>query len=390
MRVKSVILSSLFILQALFCLGAQTVPGEITLALMDFENMDEADDYDYMGTLAMALIKEDLTHSDDIVLVDRERLNKILEEQTRQLSGVMDEETTVEIGKILGCDYLCAGNFVVMREEVLLDISLTEVETGRVTSFSTRGDSEDMFHLAAERLVRELTGKGVLYRSSGSDRPILKHIPKDPGTLTFFSYLIDARIYIDDEFYGYTTGDRTVPNVIELPPGEHSIMIDLGPDFGFVKQPEITFEKWRHTFEIQSRRNLVLEDKSRHFNDWLYGLHNLIRDDADFYNGDLPNLKGEAVPFSFTDRLGNPIEGSLTVSLAAAGADGGVAAEIVVQYNDSRETLLYECPPGEEKDFEYTFALVDLEVELSARYEGQISADWDLVRNDVYQGMYRE
>ncbi len=378
------------LLTALTVLCGQARPKEITVALIDFENMDEADDYDYMGTLAMALIKEDLTRNDDIILVDRDRLKQIVEEQSLQLSGIMDEETTVEIGKLLGCDYLCSGNFVVMGDEVLLDMSLTEVETGRVTSFSTRGDSEDLFHLAAEKLVRQLTGKNVLFRDSGSNSPILKHIPKDPGTLNFYSYLIDARIYIDDKFYGYTTGDRTVPKVIELPPGEHTIMVDLGPNFGFVVQPEITFEKWHQTFEIQSRGNLVMEDKSRHFNDWLRELHNLIRDDADFYQGEEPRLAGEPVPFSFIDRQGRPVDGALTVSLSPGEENRGIAALITLEYNDFREEMVFECPPGEEREFQYTHGLADLKLTLSARYEGKASADWDLTRNDVYQGMHRE
>ncbi|MDC7224422.1 MAG: CsgG/HfaB family protein, partial [Spirochaetales bacterium] len=315
MKAKQITLKALLILLLLPNLSPQSTERKITLALMDFENMDEADDFDYMGSLALALIKEDLSHDENILLVDRRRLNTLLEEQKLQLTGIMDGETTVEIGKLLGCDYLCGGNFVVLKEEVLLDITLTEVETGRVLSFSTRGDSEDLFHRAAETLVKELTGETVLFRTANTGRPILKHIPKEPGTLKFYSYLIDARIYLDDQFYGYTTGDMTVPNLIELPPGEHTIMVDLGPNFGVVIEPEITFEKWRHTFQIESYQTLVLEDKTTHFNDRLYDLRNLIWEDEDFY-GDRPQThEGERIPYAFADRQGQPVEGTLTVNL---------------------------------------------------------------------------
>jgi len=371
-------------------LSGQTRDSLINLAVLEFENMDESDEFDYIGTLASALIREDLTHGEGIVLVDRDRLSRVLEEQQRQMSGIMDEETTVEIGKLIGCDYLCSGNYVVMDEEVLLDITLTQVESGRVTSFSTRGDTEDLFHLAAEKLVTELTDKKTVFRTAYSDRPIIKHVLKKPGTLKFHSYLIDARIYIDDQFVAYTSGDKRVPTVLDLPPGEHTILVDLGADFGVVKKPEILFEKWRHTFRIESGQTLVLEDETRHFNDWLYEMHNLIREDADFYNGEEPSLAAEPAGFSFTDRHGNPVSGTLTVNLAPGGEPGSLTAEIVLDYNGEGETLTYLCPAGESLSFDYTKDLVDLEVELDAKWEGRFSADWDLTRNDVYQGMHRE
>ncbi|MDC7219654.1 MAG: CsgG/HfaB family protein [Spirochaetales bacterium] len=364
--------------------------GPVTLALMDFENMDEVNDYDYMGTLAMALIKEDLTQNRDIVLVDRTRLQNILDEQKMQVSGVIDEASTVEIGKILGCDYLCAGNFIVMDTEVLLDISLTEVETGQVTSFSTRGDSEDLFHMTAEKLVGELTGKKVFYRSSDSAQPILKHIPRDPGTLKFYSHLIDARLYIDGEFYGYTTGDRTAPTIMELPPGEHTIMVDLGADFGVVKGPELRFEKWEESFEIFSRTTLVLEDKSRHFNEWLYNMRTIIEEEADFYDGAPTLYAGDGVPFSFQDQKGRPIEGSLSVNISPGEEEGSVNALVFIEYNSDRKEYYWTCPKGQEIAFKATVGIVELELELDTKYQNHISADWELIRTDIRQGMHRE
>ncbi|MBN2628593.1 MAG: hypothetical protein JXA95_18160 [Spirochaetales bacterium] len=384
---------TLVLLMAALAVGGlfgQNLKDPVNLAIMTFENMDESDEFDYIGTLASAFIREDLTHGEDIVLVDRDRLNRVLEEQQRQLSGIMDGETTVQIGKLIGCDYLCSGNYVVMDEEILLDITLTQVESGRVTSYSTRGDTEDLFHLAAEKLVSELTGRKVIFRTAAPNRPIIKHVLKKPGTLKFHSYLIDARIYIDGEFFGYTTGDKRNPTLIELSPGEHSIMIDLGPDFGFVTLPEVSFDKWHENFVIESGQTLVLEDKTRHFNDWIYEMRRLIRDDADFYNGDVPVLKGKTEPFTFTDRGGNPVSGSLTVDLDNKDNAGGITARITLIYDEKSEDLVFTCPAGEKKEYTETVGLVDLEVSLDAKWEGRASADWDLTRNDIHQGMHRE
>ena len=53
-----------------------------------------------------------------------------------------------------------------MDTEVLIDITLIDVETGRVVSFSNRGNSEDIIHRASEKIIRELTGKRVFLRTA--------------------------------------------------------------------------------------------------------------------------------------------------------------------------------------------------------------------------------
>jgi hypothetical protein len=211
---------------------------------------------------------------------------------------------------------------------------------------------------------------------------------KEPGTLKFFSYLIDARIYIDGEFYDYTTGDHQVPRLIELSPGKHRIKIDLGPNFGVVKLPEVEFEKFDYEFEIESGKTLVLEDKTRHFNDILYDMHHLIRNDLDFYNGEVPRHKGEPVSYSFMDRKGNAVEGTLTISLEPK--ETGLDCMVQLTYNEVVHNLVYSCPRDKEREFNFTYEWVDLDLDLDYRYDDRISVDWYLTRNDVYQGMHRE
>jgi len=44
-------------------------------------------------------------------------------------------------------------------------------------------------------------------------RNILETVFKDQqeqGTIELFSYIIDSRVFIDEDFVGYTTGDRTI------------------------------------------------------------------------------------------------------------------------------------------------------------------------------------
>ncbi len=385
---KTTLLFLLLLLVITLSVTGQEAQPEKRLALIGFDNMDENDEHDYLTALITAVIREDISGTEGIILLERSLMNKVLDEQKMQISGLFDDQNAVEAGKLLGSDYLAGGGYIVMDTEVLVDITLIDVETGAVVSFSSRGNSEDIIHLVAEKIVRELTGKRHIFRTAESDRPIIKETLMPPGTLKFFSPMIRARIYIDGEFYGYTTGNATIPVEVELQPGLHTIKTDVGHDFGIVKEPEILFKKWETEFEIKSGKSVVLEDPSRHFNDRLYDLQKIIRDDKTFYLPDSKPFNSE-YDFSFTDRKGNPVTGSLTVLLTPTEV-GGVTAQAMLIYNTERHVFDLQCRPGEAVELERDIGLIRLGIELSCRYRNRIEADWDLWRNDVYQGLHRE
>lgn len=51
-----------------------------------------------------------LEESGKVVVVERYRLDKVLDEQKLALSGLIDPKTAAEVGKLLGADYLVVGN----------------------------------------------------------------------------------------------------------------------------------------------------------------------------------------------------------------------------------------------------------------------------------------
>lgn len=362
--------------------------AEVRLALIGFENMENDNQHDYLSSLISAVLTDDLSNTDGIVLLERDRMDAILSEQKLQISGLFDEGSAAEAGKLLSSDYLAGGNFLVIGTEVLVDITLIDIETGRVTSFSGRGNSEDTIHLAAEKIARLLTGNPHIFRSADSDKPIIKDSLLPPGSLKLFSPLSGARIYIDDEFYGYTTGNSRVPVEIELKPGPHRVQTDLGREFGVVIEPEILFRKWEKEFEIESGKSVTLEDPTRHFNDTLYRIHKILGDSRSFNNGSSTacNIQTD---FSFQDREGFPISGNLTIVFTPAD-DGGLKAQVMLKYDYDRKVWDIECEPDKTLEFEQTIGFVDLRIDIDSTYTNRTSASWSLWRNDVNQGMFSE
>ena len=368
--------------------NGQKPDGGVKIALTGFSNMDSSPEHDYLGGLITAVLREDLSGTDGITLLDRGMTDRIISEQELQLSGLIDGDAAVEAGKLLGAGYLAGGSFVVIGTEVLLDLTLVDVETSKVISFSGRGATEDMIHSAAEKLARTLTGRSVLYRNADSAVPIIKQELLPPGMLKLFSPLVDARIYLDGKFYGYTRGDSRIPIEIELQPGEHRVETDLGSNFGVVIEPEIIFEHWKKDFIIESGKTLVLEDQTRHYNDRLYNIQKVLRGSHRMNAPDYGDYHNEW-PFSFTDREGTPVEGVLTLHLLP-GEDGTLAAEVMIKYDWDRKVYSLECAAGEYFEFDEKIGLIDFSIDLDCRYQGRAEADWSIWRNDVYQGLHRE
>ena len=72
--------------------------------------------------------------SDIFTLVERKDIQKILEEQNLQLSGVTEGEDAVKIGQILNAEVLITGNLFKKDDAFELFLRLVRVETGEILS----------------------------------------------------------------------------------------------------------------------------------------------------------------------------------------------------------------------------------------------------------------
>jgi curli biogenesis system outer membrane secretion channel CsgG len=102
-----------------------------------------------LGTAASDILITELAKTGKFVVVERDKLDKILDEQKLQTSGAIDPRTVANVGKILGLNAIVTGavsEFGVKTEgseylivqskrqtaEVTVDIRVTDVETGQV------------------------------------------------------------------------------------------------------------------------------------------------------------------------------------------------------------------------------------------------------------------
>ena len=90
--------------------------GLVTLGIISFENGTRISN---ANKKAEAFILTALSNTDDpfLKVIDRTNFNQLIEEQRLNLSGVVDESTAAEAGKLLGVKFLLGGTLLQITKE---------------------------------------------------------------------------------------------------------------------------------------------------------------------------------------------------------------------------------------------------------------------------------
>jgi TolB-like protein len=136
-----------------------------SMALMNFTNASlvNASDYAPLEWAIPELIGTRLARNPLLDIVDRRRLQALLDEQDLGASGRADPASAARIGRVLGARYMMFGTFLLDRRNRLrLDARVLDVETSKIVATETIRDvdwNEDVSHVVdslAERFARNL------------------------------------------------------------------------------------------------------------------------------------------------------------------------------------------------------------------------------------------
>ena len=108
------------------------------VAVLYFDNnsigKDRAD-YDGLGKGIADLLVTDLASNPRMRVVERERVQKVLEEQNLVKAGAIDQNTAVKLGKILGAQYMITGGFLSdSKGNMVLTSRAINVQTSEITN----------------------------------------------------------------------------------------------------------------------------------------------------------------------------------------------------------------------------------------------------------------
>ncbi|MFZ5518392.1 MAG: CsgG/HfaB family protein [Candidatus Zhuqueibacterota bacterium] len=162
---------------------------EKTIALLDFSNNSLFDKEKYSSLspgLAEIMITE-LSKIKAFKLVERKKINALIEEMQLSQSGLISEESNIQVGKLLGAQYLVFGSYMVnSKDKVRIDVRIVEVETGLTIKAEEVTDKLDKIFDIIKKLNDKII-KDLDIKLSSAERQTLDEGSASLEVIAYFS-----------------------------------------------------------------------------------------------------------------------------------------------------------------------------------------------------------
>ncbi|MCB1079741.1 MAG: curli assembly protein CsgG [Verrucomicrobiae bacterium] len=149
------------LIAAMICLHAALVTAKnspkkpVAVAVLDFSATDE--ELKGNGANAAALMTSLLSTDDQLVMVERAELSKVLAETELSLSGTVSADSAVKIGQLTGAKILVTGRMFSSGIENYLVTKVISAETGRVFGQSTKYGESESYNTGVEALAKQIS-----------------------------------------------------------------------------------------------------------------------------------------------------------------------------------------------------------------------------------------
>ena len=153
------------------------MPGmfaQINLAVTQFSNNSSVFFLDSWESNVPNLLRSELAQSNQITVVERDKLAVIFDEQKLALAGFIDSSKVKDIGQLAGADFIISGNIQEIGDKIRIDANITRIKSGEVhieRVYATDRDHLDkMIELLANNIEYYLTGEGKYKESVSTSR----------------------------------------------------------------------------------------------------------------------------------------------------------------------------------------------------------------------------
>jgi len=148
-----------------------------TVAVGDFNGflLGEAGNSAPVGKAVAVMLVTEFSGRPGLQVIERQQLRQIIEEQKLALSGLVDENQAVEIGRLLGVRYYFFGQASGVAGTLRLDVRAVDVETSEiVTVLKLSGRTEELLDMVV-RIADDFAG--MLDLDAPAERPDVQDVP---------------------------------------------------------------------------------------------------------------------------------------------------------------------------------------------------------------------
>jgi len=157
---------------ALFALPAVAGPTP-TLAVAYFDNNSGSTEFDPLRKGLADMLITDLVNLSNLRVVERDRLNAVIDELKLGQTKLVDQGSAVKMGKLLSAEYVLTGGMSISNETMRIDARVIKVETGNAVS-AQRVDGPLTDFFAVEKDLVEALIKDLLIKVLPEERSKLR------------------------------------------------------------------------------------------------------------------------------------------------------------------------------------------------------------------------
>jgi TolB-like protein len=171
-RHLSIFVLFLFISSLFICTTSQNAAADFQktkIAVLDFVLHGDKLDTQGMGAILSEWFITSIVKSGRFDVVERAMLQKIISEQKLATTGLIDENSASELGKILGVKVIITGSVLKLRNTIEINSRVISVESGSIIAAENiRGSSSDdlqsLVELLTKRIIRNFPLTGYIVK----------------------------------------------------------------------------------------------------------------------------------------------------------------------------------------------------------------------------------
>ncbi|MBW3596264.1 MAG: hypothetical protein KY475_03200 [Planctomycetes bacterium] len=191
-----------------FALPAASLSADDVYPTAIFAFQERGSDVKGLGAQVADLLFAGLVVNPNMYLVDREEMQKILQEQELNVSGAVNAAEAVQVGQLTGAKLIVAGSVLQSGDNLYLVAKVIGTETTRVVGASVKGGADDELDALAMQLA-EAVAEAI---EKNAEKLIAKPESRDDRIAALKEQLGEGkrpavRISIDERHVGQATVD---------------------------------------------------------------------------------------------------------------------------------------------------------------------------------------
>ncbi|MBI4776311.1 MAG: hypothetical protein HY788_19380 [Deltaproteobacteria bacterium] len=130
-----------------------------TVAVLDFESIGSEE---HLGKAVAEIMRTELIGTEKFRVIERAQIGKAIKEHELRQSGLLDDESVVQLGKLLGADFIVVGSVVKIGGAYTINSRMLNVVTGEAKLGSNvTGDDVDLITGMSRSLLKDLFGAKI-------------------------------------------------------------------------------------------------------------------------------------------------------------------------------------------------------------------------------------